>query len=373
MNNLLTIVTLFVLVVPVIWGQDTIIDIDENVYETVQIDEQLWIKENLKVTHYRNGDEIPTGYSDAVWENLTTGAYAVYDNNENNADIYGYLYNWYAVDDERGICPANWHVPTDGEYAALSHYLGGTSVAGGKLKECTEGSCPASEYWYSPNTGATNESGFTALPGGAHYYYYENSRHIGYNSSFWSSTEYGSNDAWHRGLESNDSTIYRRDYGKDSGFSVRCVRDETETILAPYSTSWNLVGLPFVVEDPYYLTIFPDAIENTLFSFDDAYTPDLTLIHGEGYWLRFDSAGTVTITGTPINELTIILNEGWNLTTGISASLNILDIQDPDGIIISGTIYGFNNGVYAITETIESGKGYWIRANSSGSITLIDN
>jgi hypothetical protein len=143
--------------------------------------------------------------------------------------------------------------------------------------------------------------------------------------------------------------------------------------LAPYSTSWNLVGLPFVVEDPYYLTIFPDAIENTLFSFDDAYTPDLTLIHGEGYWLRFYSAGTVTITGIPINELTIILNEGWNLTTGISASLNILDIQDPDGIIISGTIYGYNNGVYAITETIESGKGYWIRASSSGSITLIDN
>ena len=80
MNKILTIVTLFVLVVPVIWGQDSVIDIDGNVYETVQIGEQLWMKENLKVTHYRNGDEIPTGYSDAVWENLTTGAYAVYDN-----------------------------------------------------------------------------------------------------------------------------------------------------------------------------------------------------------------------------------------------------------------------------------------------------
>ena len=215
MKKILFIVTLLVLMVPVIWGQDNVTDIDGNEYETVEIGEQVWMAENLKVTHYRNGDEIPTGYSDAVWENLTTGAYAVYDDNESNADTYGYLYNWYAVDDDRGVCPASWHVPTDGEYTALSDYLGGTSVSGGKLKECTEGSCPESEYWYSPNTEATNESGFTGLPGGAHYYY-GNSRHIGYNGSFWSSTEYGSNDAWHRGLESNDSTIYRRDYGKDS-------------------------------------------------------------------------------------------------------------------------------------------------------------
>ena len=124
------------------------------------------------------------------------------------------------------------------------------------------------------------------------------------------------------------------------------------------------------MEDPYYLTIFPDAIENTLFSFDDAYIPDLTLNHGEGYWLRFDSSGTVTITDTPINEITVILNEDWNLITGISTSLNILDIQDPDGIIISSTVYSFNNGVYTITENIEPGKGYWIRANNSGSIIL---
>ena len=223
-------VSLFVLMVPVIWGQDTVTDIDGNVYQTVQIGDQLWMKENLKVTHYNNGDEIPTGYSNDDWANLSTGAYAVYDDNESNADTYGYLYNWYAVDDDRGVCPASWHVPTDGEYTALSDYLGGTSVAGGKLKECTEGSCPESEYWYSPNTGATNESGFTGLPGGAHYYYYGNYRHMGYNGSFWSSTEYGSNDAWHRGLDHDYSEISRRDYGKDSGFSVRCVRDDTEIV-----------------------------------------------------------------------------------------------------------------------------------------------
>ncbi len=100
-----------------------VIDIDGNVYETVQIGEQVWMAENLKVTNYRNGDEIPTG------------AY-VYENDPSNAETYGNLYNWYAVDDGRGVCPEDWHVPTDDEYTALSDYLGGTSVAGGKMKEC---------------------------------------------------------------------------------------------------------------------------------------------------------------------------------------------------------------------------------------------
>jgi len=82
------------------WGQDTVTDIDGNVYETVQIGDQVWMKENLKVTHYNNGDEIPTGYSNDEWANLSTGAYAVYDDNESNADTYGYLYNWYAMIEE---------------------------------------------------------------------------------------------------------------------------------------------------------------------------------------------------------------------------------------------------------------------------------
>ena len=133
---------LIALLIGLAWGQDTVTDIDGNEYETVEIGEQVWMAENLKVTHYNDGTEIPTGYSDDDWAGLSTGAYAVYDDNESNADTYGYLYNWYAVDDDREVCPASWHVPTDGEYTALSDYLGGTSVAGGKLKECTEGSCP---------------------------------------------------------------------------------------------------------------------------------------------------------------------------------------------------------------------------------------
>ena len=97
------------------------------------------------------------------------------------------------------------------------------------------------------------------------------------------------------------------------------------------------------------------------------------MIHGEGYWLRFNESGSTDISGIQINELTISLNEGWNLISGISTPINISDIQDPNEIIISGTVFSFSPDGYSNTEIIEPGKGYWIRANSSGSITLIDN
>ena len=145
------------------------------------------------------------------------------------------------------------------------------------------------------------------------------------------------------------------------------------SIIVNNLSDWTLMGLPLEVEDANYLTLFPDAIENTLFSFDDAYTLDSIMIEGEGYWLRFGSAGNSTITGNSINELTIIMNEGWNLIAGISIPINISVIQDPNGIIIYGTIYGFSPEGYSNEEIIEPGKGYWIRANNSGFITIIDN
>ncbi len=107
--------------------------------------------ENLKVKHYRNGDTISTGYSNQEWPNLSTGAYAVYDNNDSNANTYGYLYSWYAVNDSRNIAPEGWHIPTDEEWQTLVEYLGGSSVAGGKLKE--EGT----DHWQSPNLGASGQ------------------------------------------------------------------------------------------------------------------------------------------------------------------------------------------------------------------------
>ena len=197
---------------------DTVTDIDGNVYNTVTIGDQVWMAENLKVTHYRNGDAIPKVTDDSDWENLTSGAYCIYDNNDSNAVTYGFLYNWYAVNDSRNIAPAGWHIPTDEEWQTLVDYLGGSVVAGGKLKET------GITHWNSPNTGATNESGFSALPGGCRYdggYYSE----IGYYAHFWLSTEYGSYNAWHRVLDYTYSEVYFGYYYKQGGFSVRCVRD----------------------------------------------------------------------------------------------------------------------------------------------------
>ena len=196
----------------------TVTDIDGNVYQTIIIGEQEWMMENLKVTHYRDGTAIPTGHSNSDWSNLSTGAYAVYNDDESNADTYGYLYNWYAVDDSRNIAPEGWHVPTDDEWQILVDYLGGSSVAGGKMKET------GTEHWNSPNTGATNESGFTALPGGyriGNGYYFS----MGNYGYFWSSTESSSNFAWYRELGYYHSAVGRHSGSKQIGFSVRCVRD----------------------------------------------------------------------------------------------------------------------------------------------------
>ena len=200
---------------------DTVFDIDGNMYSTVIIGSQEWLGENLKVTHYNNGDVIPTGFSNTDWANLDdteTGAFAVYEDNPSYGEIYGNLYNWYAVDDDRGVCPEGWHVPSDYEWQMLVNQLGGSQVAGGPLKET------GYEHWNSPNDGASNESGFTALPSGSRNSnsgYYLN---IGYYSYFWSSTEDGSNSAWRRDLGYNDTYVYRDGNDKRLGFSVRCVR-----------------------------------------------------------------------------------------------------------------------------------------------------
>ncbi|NQU67512.1 MAG: fibrobacter succinogenes major paralogous domain-containing protein [Candidatus Marinimicrobia bacterium] len=220
----------------------TIIDIDNNVYETIQIGDQCWMAENLKVTHYSNGDEIPTGFTDSEWSNLDdteTDAYAVYpydnDNYDNAescegdcAEVYGNLYNWYAVDDTRDICPEGWHVATDDEWMELTDYLGGESVAGGKMK--STGTIENGDgLWYSPNTGATNESGFTALPGGERFndegwgnssYYF-----MGQTGNFWSSTEFDSINAWTRNMRHIGLNVFPYYTQKRNGFSVRCVGD----------------------------------------------------------------------------------------------------------------------------------------------------
>jgi uncharacterized protein (TIGR02145 family) len=207
----------------------TVTDIDGNVYQIVTIGSQVWMVTNLKVTHYRNGEDIPNVTVNATWAGLTTGAYCEFNNDVNNVATYGRLYNWYAAVDSRNIAPAGWHVPTDAEWKQLEMYLGMTQAEadavgwrgtdeGGKLKEA------GTTHWDSPNTGATNESGFTALPGG--YRDYGGAcDYMGYLDLFWSSTEDDSYGAWYRSLHCYHSEVSRDYFNKPYGLSVRCVRD----------------------------------------------------------------------------------------------------------------------------------------------------
>jgi uncharacterized protein (TIGR02145 family) len=194
-------------------------DIDKNVYKTVKIGNQWWMAENLRVTHYRNGDPIPKVISKTEWSNLKIGAYCSNNNNESNAATYGYLYNWYAIAiDGQNIAPDGWHVPTNEEWQALIDYLGGEFIAGGKLKELN------TVHWKSPNTGATNMSGFSAIPGGERDYA-GNFETIGSKAYFWSSTEEDIKYAWPRYLFYDVSEVGSSLCEKRDGFSIRCVRD----------------------------------------------------------------------------------------------------------------------------------------------------
>ena len=197
----------------------TVTDYDGNVYPTIKIGGQWWMAENLKVTHYRNGDPIPYVTDNSTWAGLTTGAYCTYNDNKRIVAAYGGLYNWYAVADSRNIAPAGWHVPTDAEWQTLVDYLGGYSVAGGKMKEA------GTTHWRSPNTGATNESGFSALPGGFRDYNNGLFGYMGDYAIFWSSTAHFSYSAWDFYLHYNDAQGLFFYNDRHYGFSVRCVRD----------------------------------------------------------------------------------------------------------------------------------------------------
>lgn len=192
-------------------------DIDGNVYSTIEIGNQVWMAENLKVTHYRNGDFIPYVTNNSKWEDLKTGAYCNYDNNIKNTSIYGNLYNWYAVKDTRKVAPEGWHIPTYQEWKELENYLG--SNVGGKLKESRNG------YWKELNKGATNASGFSAIPGGWRGNYHGTFSEIGRIAFFWSASENSSVSAWDRYLHSNRSVVDRSNGSKQDGHSVRCIKD----------------------------------------------------------------------------------------------------------------------------------------------------
>ena len=198
----------------------TVTDIDGNVYHFVTIGTQVWMVENLNVTHYRNGDTICNYTNNYDWNNTLNGAYRDYDDNQANGKIYGKLYNFSVITDPRNLCPPGWHVPSDAEWRILREYLGGFN-AGGSLKET------GTAHWRIPNSGATNSSGFTALPGGI----YSGGRsvftEIEASGYWWSSTAIKPYHAafWFMVYSGNYITSVGEGTFVYNGLSIRCLKD----------------------------------------------------------------------------------------------------------------------------------------------------
>lgn len=197
-------------------------DVDGNAYKTIQIGTQTWMAENLKTTKYNEGTQIPMVTDDDRWYSIITPGYCTYSNDTGAYKaIYGALYNWYSVNTDK-LCPLGWHVPSDAEWTTLIDYLGGSKIAGGKLKEI------GTTHWDVPNTAATNETGFTALPGAVHANYPILVRLpyslFGSNGRWWSSTEIEGHASCIY-MSYDDSIMYKGSLDKNCGLSVRCAKD----------------------------------------------------------------------------------------------------------------------------------------------------
>jgi len=210
-------------------GAYKIFDADSNNYHVVRIGNQLWMDENLKTTKYNDNTEIPMVTDATEWVGSTTPAYAWYGNNfETYGAVYGALYNWYVVDTavngQKNICPVGWHVPSISEWNTLFNFLGGGSIAGGKLKS-TRTDPDAHPRWNSPNTGATDQFGFNALPGGDRYYTAGQFAFLGSMGYWWSSTKRTGTLSWSPSMSTNGTDVTNYTSPFTSGFSVRCIRD----------------------------------------------------------------------------------------------------------------------------------------------------
>jgi uncharacterized protein (TIGR02145 family) len=201
-------------------SNNTVKDIDGNIYHTVRIGTQVWLLENLETTRYNDGTSISLIPDNIDWQNTNSGAFCWYDNDSTSyKDEYGALYNWNAVKTGK-LAPVGWHVASEEDWNTLLTYLGGDSIAGGKLKEKGTG------HWAVPNVGATNESGFTDIPGGyrkSDGKFYE----IGQSGNLWSSTRDSSDNDYFVGLGYNCKSIARGSYNRGYGFSVRCVMNKS--------------------------------------------------------------------------------------------------------------------------------------------------
>jgi len=210
--------TIFLLTLLFLWAGTSfsqVTDKDGNVYKTVKIGLQEWSAENLNVSHYRNGDEIPHVQDAIEWSRLTTGAWCWYEDSTENGKIYGKLYNWYALNDPRGLAPDGWHISTDNDWQQLVGFLGDWMTSGQKLK--------GKSGWFKDRNG-TDESGFNAVPGGIRdsdgdFYDYLKF------GCFWTSTENTEENAWYYFVIHSYTDVARFDGAKKRGLSIRLVKD----------------------------------------------------------------------------------------------------------------------------------------------------
>ena len=202
------------------WNTATVTDIDGNVYKTVTIGSQTWMAENLKTTRYNDGTPIPLVTVQTTWANLSTPAYCWYNNDsiKYKTTAYGVFYNWYAVNTGK-LAPKGWHIPTDDEWTTLTSFLGGSDIAGGKLKET------GLSNWISPNAGATNETYFNALPCGNRANNDGTFQLIGTGAFWWTSTDINGYASYFRSVGYSSTSIGRSGTPRINGLSVRCIKD----------------------------------------------------------------------------------------------------------------------------------------------------
>ena len=325
---------------------ETLTDIDGNVYETVQIGDQTWMAENLRVTHYRDGTAITTVPNAATWAALGTEAYCFYNNNTSNeADTYGALYNWFSVADSRNVAPAGWHVPTDDEWKELEMTLGMSQSEANNTgyRGVNEGSKLAGNtgLWDNGELESDTEfgsSGLNALPGGARSSANGEYYGLGGNVSFWTATETTGDEKWYRTLYFNRSDIWRYSVGNgNDGFAIRCVKDSVTGYSGPtwhISTDGSDSTGNGSIESPF------GTIQNGI---DAAQDGDTVLVNPGNYFENLN----ITEKSITLGSLSLVTGDSsytWQTTIqgGGSTSGSVISIVGSTSQSNSSLIHGFN-------------------------------
>lgn len=384
------------------YNADAIQDADGNYYNILALGTQIWMAGNLKTTSYNDGTTIPHVTDPATWQTMTTPAYAWYDNDEaTNKDIYGALYNWHTVNTGK-LCPYGWHVPDDEEWKTLEMFLGMsqsqadafgirmTENEGGKLKET------GFTHWLNPNTGATNVTGFTALPGGnrdiSGTFYLKS-----YMALWWSSSLNASTIPIYRSLYYNEGGIERAGSNTKDGLSIRCIKDNTAQQSITLLGGWNILSFAAMPSDMTMSSVVQPLISDEhLDKVQDQKGRAIEWLNenigwvdeigemnpAEGYKIRVSENTSLSVAGQSVLlPFDILLESGWNIIGYPSMSLQsaasvlgsliasgaLLKVQDENGAAIEQMIggewhFGFEN--------FEPGEGYMIKTNTYALLTL---